>query len=357
MNTDVKSEVPDKPPAVCVYLICPIGGELFAIEAGKVRHVAALEKVWRVPGTVDYVKGVTKVNGKLNTVVDLRLRLGLPEVPYTSQTCVVVLDTPEPIALVVDSVHRASQLDRSQMVPASRLGAGMVRPAVSGVLFRGDVSYVILDPDKLLPDESFSAAAEERKHAVPDTDISSAPNATAQLLSQQTKPVAEIHGAARQSPSAPVCRNSVTSDDSRPTLRLPRSACVSTEEHLRSMMSRPAFTRGRRVPGFRMRDSRLPAVAIALLQAPETFRTCEVAPIVAGLLGPTQIAYRVAQFRYDLAKFRARNLAVRLGNSLRYCLTGIGRKVCESLARSPAAAQLPGAKPTEVRLQRPALSA
>ncbi len=108
-----------------------------------------------------------------------------------------------------------------------------------------------------------------------------------------------------------------------------------------SLLAKPAFAGRRRVPGFRPGDPRLSALAIALLEMPSAFQTKHAAPAVATLLGRPSEDYRVTHFRYDLAKLRARQLAVRIGTSRHYRLTKIGRIICETLENGSAAANLP----------------
>jgi hypothetical protein len=106
------------------------------------------------------------------------------------------------------------------------------------------------------------------------------------------------------------------------------------------LLGRPAYSGRRRIPGFRPRDPRLAAMALALLECGSSFRTRDLAPRVARLLTCTPSAYAVRHARYDLSKLRARWLVERLGKSVRYQLTGIGRKVCQAVAESPLAVNL-----------------
>ena len=112
-----------------------------------------------------------------------------------------------------------------------------------------------------------------------------------------------------------------------------KTSNAAREERLIDLLAKPVVVGTRRTPGFRPGDPRLPALAIALLQMPATFRTRDAAPVVAGLLGRPTHDYRLNQFRYDLGKLRARGLAERIGTTRRYCLTRIGRIVCRVLEK------------------------
>ena len=112
-----------------------------------------------------------------------------------------------------------------------------------------------------------------------------------------------------------------------------KTSNAAREERLVDLLANPAVVGTRRSPGFRPGDPRLPALAIALLQMPATFRTRDAAPVVAGLLGRPTHDYRLNHFRYDLGKLRARGLAERVGVTRRYHLTRIGRIVCRVLEK------------------------
>ena len=130
------------------------------------------------------------------------------------------------------------------------------------------------------------------------------------------------------------------------------------EERLTSLLAKPVLAGKRRIPGFRLGDPRLSALAVALLEMPSTFQTKPAAPAVAALLGRSPEDYRITHFRYDLAKLRARHLAERIRASRRYRLTRNGRFVCEILEKGSVAADLPRARVTApLQTHRSALSA
>ena len=102
-------------------------------------------------------------------------------------------------------------------------------------------------------------------------------------------------------------------------------------EHFVSLLGESVVVGTRQSPRFRSGDPRLPALASALLRMPATFSTRDASPLVATLLNRDPKDYRMAHFRYDLSKLRARNMAERIGNTRRYRLTEIGRIVCRTV--------------------------
>ena len=69
------------------YLVISLDGALYGLEISQVRHISRLERIWRLPCQPDCVKGVTIIGDRVLTLIDLRLKLGLPEIAYHSNTC------------------------------------------------------------------------------------------------------------------------------------------------------------------------------------------------------------------------------------------------------------------------------
>lgn len=91
------------------YLVFSLDGALYGLEISQVRHITRLGIIWRLPCQPDCVKGVTIIGDRILTLIDLRLKLGLPEIAYHAHTCVVEVAGSIPVAVVVDSVERVSR--------------------------------------------------------------------------------------------------------------------------------------------------------------------------------------------------------------------------------------------------------
>jgi purine-binding chemotaxis protein CheW len=98
------------------YLTFRLGGEVFAIDVLRVREVMGIQKITTVPEAPAYIKGVIHLRGKMIPVVDLRLKLGLPEREATRRTCIVVAQIENGprgqllIGLIVDRVSQVLTL-------------------------------------------------------------------------------------------------------------------------------------------------------------------------------------------------------------------------------------------------------
>ena len=78
--------------AASKYLTLRLGVEHYAVETLRVREIIGMLDITPLPQMPAFVRGVLNLRGRIIPVVDLRLRLGLPELEYGPRTCIVVLD-------------------------------------------------------------------------------------------------------------------------------------------------------------------------------------------------------------------------------------------------------------------------
>lgn len=71
-----------------------------------------------IPLLPAFVKGIINLRGQILPVVDIRVYMGKPEIEYTSQTCIIVINVKSmPLGIVVDSVQQVLDIDLSQVQP------------------------------------------------------------------------------------------------------------------------------------------------------------------------------------------------------------------------------------------------
>lgn len=89
-----------------------VGTADYALPAADVLHLESFETATHVPGAPAHVAGLVHVRGRLVPVVDLRVRFGLPPIPRTLDSRVVVIQVGKRVAgLLVDSAREVLQID------------------------------------------------------------------------------------------------------------------------------------------------------------------------------------------------------------------------------------------------------
>ncbi len=95
-------------------------------------------------------------------------------------------------------------------------------------------------------------------------------------------------------------------------------------------LAKPTQVGQRRVPGLKLHDDRVIRLLDTLLHPgafATTWTTRELHARVLARHRLTETDYRLSQLRYDLARLRAKGLALRLGRTRRYRLTPQGAKL------------------------------
>src|SRR5580658_10362091 len=147
------------------YMTFKLGNELFAINVAQVREVLEVSTITRVPTAPDYMRGVVNVRGKAIPVVDLRLRFGLPVVPDTVSTRIIVMELQldgEATVLggIADSVHEVIELEPGSINPPPRIAMRWRTDFIQGMGKRGDDFIIILDINAVFSSEELAVVGD-----------------------------------------------------------------------------------------------------------------------------------------------------------------------------------------------------
>ncbi|MBP1533908.1 MAG: chemotaxis protein CheW [Ruminococcus sp.] len=132
------------------------GGQLLTFSAAEncygfyildVADIIEIPELTKIPTAPDFVLGLMNHRGKAVPVMDLRLRLGLPEGEFDERSCIIVLEINTlQCGLRVDRVLDA-ELIRPEDITRSPVENGMVK----GFVIRdGKERISILDPEILV---------------------------------------------------------------------------------------------------------------------------------------------------------------------------------------------------------------
>lgn len=146
------------------YLTFRIADETYAVGILKVREILQYETVTKVPATPRSIRGVMNLRGSVVPVVDLAVKLGLPESTLTSRTCVVILEVENDgermvMGVMADSVSEVIELHGSDIEPPPPFGSRVRVDYLIG-MGRADKKFLlVLDIDKVLSAEDLEVAS------------------------------------------------------------------------------------------------------------------------------------------------------------------------------------------------------
>ena len=153
------------------YLTLALADEEYGLEILKVREIINMMEITSVPCTPRHVKGVINLRGKVIPVVDLRLKVGMPEAERTGRTCIIVVDIGEvEMGIIVDRVSEVLDIADEDIEDAPSFGAQVNTDYIVGMGKFDDRVTILLDISKLLTqtDMSILEAAVGSDHSTCD---------------------------------------------------------------------------------------------------------------------------------------------------------------------------------------------
>ncbi len=132
-------------------VIFRLGQEAFAVEIAMVNEIIRMKDITPVPGALPHIRGLVNLRGQTIPVMDLRARIGLPEVEESGDSRIVVIDFEAGrLGIVVDAVEEVMTFEADAIQPASTLAAGKEQEFVEGVARQGERLVTLIDLQALV---------------------------------------------------------------------------------------------------------------------------------------------------------------------------------------------------------------
>lgn len=152
-NAQIES-VPDEGQ----YVTLGIGQEVFAIGVECVQEILDVRPISRVPNAPSFLIGLIDVRGRGVPVIDLRVKLGLPAVPPTETTRILVLETAiqgrtRILGLLADRVSEVTGLDGRRIDPPPEIGMHWRSEYIRGVGRCNGAFVIVFDLARLFAGE------------------------------------------------------------------------------------------------------------------------------------------------------------------------------------------------------------
>ena len=149
------------------YITFKLADEEYAFEILKVREIIGMMDVTRVPQSDPAVRGVINLRGKVNPVVDLRLKFEMSETVPTDQTVIVIVQLHShkqiyTMGVLVDEVQEVLNVDAENIEPKPNLGdfSNANLDYIMGVAKVGKRVIFLLDIEKIFNTNELAMADE-----------------------------------------------------------------------------------------------------------------------------------------------------------------------------------------------------
>jgi chemotaxis signal transduction protein/CheY-like chemotaxis protein/ABC-type nitrate/sulfonate/bicarbonate transport system substrate-binding protein len=145
------------------YLRFSLGEEHYGIEILKIIEIIRLIPITPVPNTSPYVKGVINLRGNIVPVIDLRLKLNMPEKEYDDKTRIVIVEDEVDgllirVGLIVDEVEAVYDVKASEIENAPDFGNSDSDEYIMALAKTESAIFILLNMGVILKPEKYQKA-------------------------------------------------------------------------------------------------------------------------------------------------------------------------------------------------------
>jgi len=153
-------------------LIFSLDHEKYGVPLSTVKEVIGMTNITPIPHVPKFFKGLINLRGKIISVIDLRIKLALPQVPYQAkQTSIIITDVNDlTIGTIVDDVQEVIGFEQEQIETELDIASSVQREYIDGVAKSEDNTLVLLlDIRKVLDEEELELISRESEKKMQQT--------------------------------------------------------------------------------------------------------------------------------------------------------------------------------------------
>ena len=148
-----------------LQIVCfKIANEEYGIDILKVQEIQKIPEITQIPRSVEYIKGVIDLRGKVIPIVDLSVKFGIKKPEETEFDRAIMIDVddkkgdhPKRIGLAIDNVSHVVRVDSNDIEPPPPVVKGISGKYIIGIAKLEDRFVVILDINQIFTSSDISA--------------------------------------------------------------------------------------------------------------------------------------------------------------------------------------------------------
>ena len=159
-STSVYDPDGNKEDEVLRWVTFQLDKEMYGVNVMQVREVLRYSDIAPVPGAPAYVLGIINLRGNVVSVIDTRMRFGLPPAEVTDNTRIMIIESErQTVGILVDSVAEVVDLNTKDIDDTPNVGTEESAKFICGVCNRNDELLILIDLYKLLSEEEWQDIA------------------------------------------------------------------------------------------------------------------------------------------------------------------------------------------------------
>lgn len=159
-STSIYDPDGNKKNEVLRWVTFQLDKEIYGVNVMQVREVLRYSDIAPVPGAPAYVLGIINLRGNVVSVIDTRMRFGLPPAEVTDNTRIMIIESErQTVGILVDSVAEVVDLNTRDIDDTPNVGTEESAKFICGVCNRDDELLILIDLYKLLSEEEWQDIA------------------------------------------------------------------------------------------------------------------------------------------------------------------------------------------------------
>lgn len=136
------------------YLTFSMNDQDYGISVDRAREIVGVLPILPAPEMPPHIRGVVKLREKTIPILDMHLKLGVPEAACTDETCIIVADVGTLVGVVVDTVKEVADIRDEDIEPWPPPSASVEDTKyVMGMCSIDDRATILLDINRIVPGE------------------------------------------------------------------------------------------------------------------------------------------------------------------------------------------------------------
>lgn len=124
--------------------------QAYSLHINYVREIVKIPKIFTLPQTPSFLKGVIELRGNILPVLDLKERLSLGSVHHKKGRIIVITISNQLIGILVDRVTEVFSTTLKEIKPTPSVIQESILPFIEGIVMVKEQLYYILSPKNLL---------------------------------------------------------------------------------------------------------------------------------------------------------------------------------------------------------------
>ena len=134
-----------------------IGDEELGVNILNVKEINRMSQITKVPNTSDFIEGVINLRGRIISVIDLRVKLGMIRKEHGKNTRIIVVDIKgQTLGFIVDEVNEVLRIPQEITEAPPDMVGGVNCDYITAIGKLEDRLLILLDLEKILFTSEFN---------------------------------------------------------------------------------------------------------------------------------------------------------------------------------------------------------